>query len=218
VAGEWGLIAANGYLVDWALPWGVPLMQVINDLIGSVSEQDAEKTVETRSRRDGYHSRSDRCIPRVSLWLATRRLGPASVPVASATGPLKTPRFRVNVSYPYIIGIQVHDRFAQNEELCMRGLLRNLDETSSDCDSDAVAVDASWTGLQDGKMSHKGRARRWIGNWEKPTGCSTEWGAYVGSAHWVLWGEARCQLCSRSEHYAAGIPPVKRGPARARRS
>jgi hypothetical protein len=90
-----------------------------------------------------------------SLWSQTRIVKPVYLPVALTPGPVHIPEFRINLSGPYEIRVEVKKRIPFDTLNCLLGMPALT--SSQKCEQQSV-VQASWVVTGDGIVIAKGRS------------------------------------------------------------
>jgi hypothetical protein len=91
------------------------------------------------------------------LWLTTRTERPVNIPVSMAIGHVRTSEFKLNMSAPYTIGIEVQKTIPFDTLNCLLGMAMARASTAlEECPDRPSVVKASWVLTSDGQTVAQG--------------------------------------------------------------
>jgi hypothetical protein len=91
------------------------------------------------------------------LWLTTRTDRPVNIPMSMAIGHVRTSEFKLNMSAPYTIGIEVQKTIPFDTLNCLLGMAMARASTAlEECPDRPSVVKASWVLTSDGQTVAQG--------------------------------------------------------------
>jgi hypothetical protein len=91
------------------------------------------------------------------LWLTTRTERPVNVPISMAVGHIRTNEFKLNMSAPYTIDVEVQKKIPFETLNCLLGMSMARASTDlQDCPDTPPVAKASWVLTSDGKTVARG--------------------------------------------------------------
>ena len=116
------------------------------------------------------------------LWLTTRTLRPVNIPVSMAIGHVRTREFKLNLSAPYTIQIEVQKTIPFDTLNCLLGMAmpRSSSTALGECPDRPSVVKASWVLTSDGQTVARGSSDDdRLGGWMNDS-ISRELGSFQG--------------------------------------
>ncbi len=87
------------------------------------------------------------------LWLATRTERPVNIPISMAVGHVRTREFKLNMSAPYTIEVEVQKKIPFDTLNCLLGMTMAPRSTAlQECPDRPSVVKASWVLASDGHV------------------------------------------------------------------